>query len=190
MPSDHNALLLDSKAKTPFLRPAYRRTLCGKWDIDPRRAAEACQETLGKPFDLHTLSGIRQASVIKPPSLRYKDPPEVTKLIALRKQSVDPEDRPRLVGCIHEARKVAKENHKTGLLHLARDRRVISFLKRSSATSATDAGFLQRAGGAEQAVEGVKHHYKAKYCANDPTPLTSLIKELRDKHGQARANHI
>ena len=44
------------------------------------------------------------------------------------------------IGCIHEARKAAKENHKTALLHLAQqgDRRVISFLKRSSATSATD----------------------------------------------------
>ena len=79
MPSDHNALLLNFRAKTPFLRPVYRRTLSGKWDIEPRRAAEACQEALGKPFDLQALSGFRQ--VIKPPSLRYKDPPEVAKPI-------------------------------------------------------------------------------------------------------------
>ena len=85
-----------------------RRTLCGKWDIDSRRAVEACKETLGKPFDLQILFGLRQACVVKPPSFRYKDPPEVLKLIALRKQCVDAEDRERLVGSIHEARKVAK----------------------------------------------------------------------------------
>ena len=68
-------------------------------------------------------------------------------LIDLRKQASDPVERARLVGCIHEARKAAKEEHKTMLLRTAQqgDRRVISFLKRSSAASATDAGFLQRA---------------------------------------------
>ena len=63
-------------------------------------------------------------------------------------------------------------------------------MKRSSDTSATDAGFLQRAGGAEQTVEGVKRHYKAKYSADNPTPLIPLIDKLRGKHGQARANPI
>ena len=48
--------------------------------------------------NMQTLAGIRQASVVKPPSLGYKDPHEVTTLIVLRKQSVDPEDRARLVG--------------------------------------------------------------------------------------------
>ena len=108
LPSDQNAFLLNFGAKVPFLRPVCRRTLCGKSDIDSRRAVEACKETIGKPFDLQILSGLRQACVVKPPSLRYKDPPEVLKLIALRKQCVDAEDRERLVGSIHEARKVAK----------------------------------------------------------------------------------
>ena len=59
---------------------------------------EACQDVLGKPFDLQTLSSLRQARVVKPPSLRYKDPPEVTRLIALRKHATDASERSRLVG--------------------------------------------------------------------------------------------
>ena len=192
LPSDHNALLLTYSAKVPFLRPHYRRTLCGKWNIDTRRAMNACLESAGKPFTLSTLAGIRQACAIKPPSLRYKDPQAVSDLIDLRKQASDPVERARLAGCIHEARKTAKEEHKTMLLHAAQqgDRRVISFLKRSSAASATDAGFLQRAGGSEQAVQDVKLHYHAKYTATDPTPFSPLIEELYSKHGCAPVNPI
>ena len=87
---------------------------------------------------------------------------------------------------IHEARRQAKEDHKTNLLELARqgDRRVIGHLKRSSSASATDAGFLQRAGGSLEAQTSVSEHYRSKYTATDPTPLEPAIRSLFAHHSE------
>ena len=87
---------------------------------------------------------------------------------------------------IHEARRQAKEDHKTNLLELARqgDRRVIGYLKRSSSASATDAGFLQRAGGSLQAQAAMSEHYRTKYTTDDPTPIDPAIQSLFAYHCQ------
>ena len=151
----------------------YRDTLCGRWDVDEGRAEREILKCLGSKFSPSKLEDIRRASVVKPPSLRYVDPAEVKSLIDQRKSRNSRDERCKLVAHIHEARRKAKEEHKSNLVELARqgDRRVISFLKRSAAASATDAGFLQRAGGAAEARASVADHCRRKYTATDPTSL-------------------
>ena len=186
LPSDHNALILGAKGKEPFLRPSYRKTLCGRWDVDEGRAELAALEHVKSGFDLSVLDHIRSVSTVKPPSLRYVDPPDVKALIDRRKSSTSEEERSRMVLQIHEARRQAKEDHKTNLLELARqgDRRVIGYLKRSSSASATDAGFLQRAGGSLQAQAAMSEHYRTKYTTDDPTPIDPAIQSLFAYHCQ------
>ena len=75
LPSDHNALVLGAKSKEPFLRPAYRKTLCGRWDVDEGRAEAAALEHMGSGFKLSVLDQIRCLSAVKPPCLRYVHPP-------------------------------------------------------------------------------------------------------------------
>ena len=77
LPSDHNALILGARGKEPFLRPAYRKTLCGRWDVDEGRAEAAALGHMGSGFSLSILDQIRSLSTVKPPSLRYVDPPDV-----------------------------------------------------------------------------------------------------------------
>ena len=68
--------------------------------------------------------------MVKPPSCRYRDPPEVLKLISRRKEAVDLPERDRLVKQTREARAEAEVEHKTQLLEAAQkgDRRAIGFL--------------------------------------------------------------
>ena len=178
--------------KLPLARPQYRRTLCGRWEVDERRLEVATEGMEHTPFTLDSLSILRDMAVVKPPSLRYRDPPSVLELIQLRKNSTDSSERAGLVKRIHEARLQAKADHETNPLLKAQqgDRTAIGFLKRSSCTSATDARFLQRAGGATSAIEQVESFYRSKYQAKDSTPLELVVGKLRSKHKEAQLRPI
>ena len=144
------------------------------------------------PFTLDSLSILRDMAVVKPPGLRYRDPPSVLELIQLRKNSTDSSERAGLVKRIHEARLQAKADHETNPPLKAQQggRTAIGFLKRSSCTSATDARFLQRAGGATSAIEQVESFYRSKYQAKDSTPLELVVGKLRSKHKEAQLRPI
>ena len=64
LPSDHNALILGAEGKEPFLRPSYRKTLCGRWDVDEGRAELAALEHVKSGFDLSVLDHIRSVSTV------------------------------------------------------------------------------------------------------------------------------
>ena len=166
----------------PFKKTKQRRwapSLCGKWQLDvtqavgvAKRLAEVLQ-TEGRGLQASDLAELAQACSKRAASCRYRDPPEVRKIISLRKEAQDPEERNDLGRQVVVARAEAKRRWRTDLLERAAngDYVAISYFRKRQSTRVTHGLFSARLGGAPEAISALKAHFQNKFTPPDlPVP--------------------
>ena len=181
LPSDHNPIGMRLQVHGASRRKVRRQrsTLCGKWAIDAMSFLQELDSHSHWDQDLLTRAARVKGVSVRPASLKYRDPPHILELIALRKRQVEPQARQALMQEIHQQRQQAQQDHKLALLERAKlgDHRAISHLRASAAGGFTEGSYIHRAGGLTQAPQDLHAFYARKF--------TSLEEPLTSAHWQA-----
>ncbi|CAE7472602.1 unnamed protein product, partial [Symbiodinium necroappetens] len=157
--SDHRAVsaCFERLAPPSSYRPKRRGNKCGKWLTDPAKVfskSQALCQTLdlsGRDLSSADLECLASKTSYRPPSLRYKDPPEILEKIRQRRLLSGREARD-LGKEIVRLRAVAKNLWLTKILDRSAngDFKAISYFRRRQAVLSSHQNYLVSAGGKDQ----------------------------------------
>ena len=181
--SDHRAVTASFTRGAPCSppRPKRRSNLCGKWLANSDRVFSEAQ-SLCHTLDLSErdltcsdLASLAARTSFSPPSLRYKDPPEIVDKIRQRRRLSGREAR-ELGKEIVRLRAIAKNLWLTKLLDRSAngDFKAISYFRRRQAVLSSHQNYLICAGGKHKAISDLKKHFRLKWTEPQLMPCSAL----------------
>ena len=191
LPSDHNPIGMRLQVHSAPRRKVRRQrsTLCGKWAIDAMSFLQELDSQSDWDQDLLARAARVKGVSVRPASLKYRDPPQILDLIALRKRQVEPQARQALMQEIHQQRQQAQQDHKLALLERAKlgDHRAISHLRASAAGSFTEGSYIHRAGGLTRASQDLHDFYARKFTSPEEPLNSAHWQAAEERHLRAPA---
>ena len=190
--SDHRAVSVTVQG-LPHQRPLRRARpdhRCGRWSVDPTKALQEAN-ALAEHLDLSEqdlsesmLVSLCQKSSKRKTSHRYSDSPQIKNLIRQRKQAQGREKRDLAIEIARQ-----RSSDKKAWLHsllqkgAEGDYSAISYFRRRQTVAFTQATFVMRVGGVDNAVKQMKHFYREKYTPpesshRDGMPMAMYISQV------------